>query len=87
VTESGQKARDAAEHVIAVCGTLDRSIRRTFDSFADVRTQWAGEMGLTRIGEAVNRAPDEVLESSWQPGGGSSACATSPPTSTPRLLP
>jgi uncharacterized protein with HEPN domain len=27
----------------------------------DVRTQWAVEMGLIRIGEAVNRIPDDVL--------------------------
>ena len=33
------------------------------DTFvADLRTQWAVEMGLIRIGEAVNRIPDEVLE-------------------------
>lgn len=28
---------------------------------SDIRTQWAVEMGLIRIGEAVNRIPHEVL--------------------------
>jgi uncharacterized protein with HEPN domain len=63
VTESSNKARDAAERVIAVCDVLAGLIPPDVDSFtADVRTQWAVEMGLIRIGEAVNRIPSEVLE-------------------------
>jgi hypothetical protein len=63
VTESVQKARDAAERVIAVCEILASLIPPDVDaSTADLRTQWAVEMGLNRIGEAVNRIPDEVLE-------------------------
>jgi uncharacterized protein with HEPN domain len=63
VTTSVQKARDAAERVVAVCDVLAGLVPSNVDAFAaDVRTQWAVEMGLIRIGEAVNRIPDEVLE-------------------------
>lgn len=63
MTEAVQKARDAAERVVAVCDVLAGMIPPDVDSFvADLRTQWAVEMGLIRIGEAVNRIPDEVLE-------------------------
>ncbi len=84
MTEPHQKARDAIERVIAVCDVLAGMVPPTGDAFvADLRTQWAVEMGLIRIGEAVNRIPDEVLEQfSGRPGGRSSPCATSPPTST-----
>lgn len=62
MSEPAQKARDAAERVVAVCDVLARLIPADVDTFAaDVRTQWAVEMGLIRIGEAVNRIPDEVL--------------------------
>jgi uncharacterized protein with HEPN domain len=63
VTESHRKAEDAAERVIAVCDVLAGLIPSDVDAFvADMRTQWAVEMGLIRIGEAVNRIPHEVLE-------------------------
>ena len=63
MTESVQKARDAAERVVAVCDVLASLIPPDVDAFtADLRIQWAVEMGLIRIGEAVNRIPDEVLE-------------------------
>ena len=63
MTESVQKARDAAERVVAVCDVLASMIPPDVDSFvADLRTQWAVEMGLIRIGEAVHWIPDEVLE-------------------------
>jgi uncharacterized protein with HEPN domain len=62
VTELHRKARDAAERVVDVCDVLAGLIPDDADVFAvDVRTQWAVEMGLIRIGEAVNRIPDEVL--------------------------
>lgn len=62
MTESLQKARDAAERVVAVCDVLTDLMPLDVDAFAaDVRTQWAVEMGLIRIGEAVNRIPAEVL--------------------------
>lgn len=57
-----EKARDAAERVVAVCDVLAEIVGDDLAAFeADVRTQWAVEMGLIRIGEAVNRIPDEVL--------------------------
>jgi uncharacterized protein with HEPN domain len=63
VTESNAKAQDAAERVIVVCDALAAMVPPEVDAFvADVRTQWAVEMGLIRIGEAVNRIPREVLE-------------------------
>lgn len=63
MTESHRKARDAAERVVAVCDVLASLIPPDVEAFtADLRTQWAVEMGLIRIGEAVNRIPDEVLE-------------------------
>lgn len=61
--ESHRKAGDAAERVVAICDVLADLIPSDVDAFAaDVRTQWAVEMGLIRIGEAVNRIPDEVLK-------------------------
>jgi len=61
VTE--EKALDAARRAVAVCNTLAELTDVGFDAFAhDVRTQWAVEMGLIRIGETVNRIPARVLE-------------------------
>jgi uncharacterized protein with HEPN domain len=63
VTEAPRKALDAAERVVAVCDALAGLVPSDVDAFAaDLRTQWAVEMGLIRIGEGVNRIPDEVLE-------------------------
>jgi len=57
------KARDAAGRVVTVCDVLAELAPSDVDAFVgDVRTQWAVEMGLIRIGEAVNRIPEEVLE-------------------------
>jgi uncharacterized protein with HEPN domain len=59
---TADRARDAAERVVAVCDILAEIIGDDLTGFeADIRTQWAVEMGLIRIGEAVNRIPDEVL--------------------------
>ncbi len=63
MTTSQDKARDAAERVVAVCDVLADMLSSDVDAFvADVRTQYAVEMGLIRIGEAVNRIPAEVLD-------------------------
>lgn len=60
---SNRKALDAAVRVVGVCDVLAGLVPSDVDAFtADVRAQWAVEMGLIRIGEAVNRMPDEVLE-------------------------
>ncbi|GGF36341.1 hypothetical protein GCM10011519_07310 [Marmoricola endophyticus] len=57
-----EKAREAAERVVEVCDVLADIIGPSLTAFeSDVRTQWAVEMGLIRIGEAVNRIPDHVL--------------------------
>jgi uncharacterized protein with HEPN domain len=62
VSHTLAKTRDAAVRVVAVCDVLAGLIGTDLDAFAeDVRTQWAVEMGLIRIGEAVNRIPAEVL--------------------------
>lgn len=62
MNDAHEKARDAAERVVAVCDVLAQMLPDGEGSFVgDVRTQWAVEMGLIRIGEAVNRIPDEVL--------------------------
>jgi uncharacterized protein with HEPN domain len=56
------KARDAAQRVVAVCDVLAELARTDVETFVDdIRTQWAVEMGLIRIGEAVNRMPESVL--------------------------
>lgn len=57
------KALDAAERVVMVCDVLADIAGAGFDAFAkDTPTQWAVEMGLIRIGEAVNRIPSEILD-------------------------
>lgn len=56
------KARDAALRVITVCDTLAELTQIGYEEFSrDIRSQWAVEMGLIRIGEGINRIPDEVL--------------------------
>ncbi len=61
MTDPSAKARDAAERVVAVCDVLAEIASVDVEAFVgDVRTQWAVEMGLIRIGEAVNRIPDDV---------------------------
>lgn len=56
-------ARDASQRVVAVCDVLAELARTDLETFTtDIRTQWAVEMGLIRIGEAVNRIPEPVLQ-------------------------
>ena len=63
MTAENHSARDAIERIVAVCDTLTELIQIPEDEFlADVRTQWAVEMGLIRVGEGVNRVPLVVLE-------------------------
>lgn len=63
MTDPNAKARDAAERVVAVCDVLATIADAGFEEFAqDTPTQWAVEMGLIRIGEGINRIPDETLE-------------------------
>lgn len=62
MTEGDRKARDGAQRVVAVCDVLADISAAGFDDFlSDVRTPWAVEMGLIRIGEGINRIPADVL--------------------------
>lgn len=55
------KVRDAAERLVATCDVLADIVSMGHDSYAsDIRTQWAVEMGLIRLGEEVSRIPEEV---------------------------
>lgn len=78
------KARDAAMRVIAVCEVIAQIVGGGEAHFLDdVQAQWAAEMGLIRIGEAVAKIPaPSVSASPSSPGGRSSTCGTSPPIST-----
>ncbi|YAL83027.1 DUF86 domain-containing protein [Dermacoccaceae bacterium W4C1] len=59
---SDSKALDEAERVIGVCDHLASIVEDGWETFsADTTRQWAVEMGLIRIGEAVNRIPESVL--------------------------
>lgn len=63
MTRAQQKATDAVHSVIDVCHTLAELLPNTLTDFEnDTRTQWAVEMGLIRIGEGINRIPQEVLD-------------------------
>lgn len=60
---SERKALDAAQRVVTVCEVLAGIAADGFVAFeGEVRTQWAVEMGLIRIGEGINRIPGDVLE-------------------------
>lgn len=63
MTEEDRRAREAAQRVVDVCDVLADISAAGFDDFvSDVRTQWAVEMGLIRIGEGINRIPADVLD-------------------------
>lgn len=61
MTDQEAKGLETAERVVVVCDVLADLASIGIDEFVDdVRSQWAVEMGLIRIGEAVNRIPTEV---------------------------
>jgi uncharacterized protein with HEPN domain len=63
VTAGPQKTRDAATRVVAVCEVIAQIVARGEDHvMTDVHAQWAAEMGLIRIGEAVAKIPVSVRE-------------------------
>ena len=64
MTRDPDKAVDATRRVITVCDVLEELVQPLDrERFADdVRSQWAVEMGLIRIGEGVHRIPDDALE-------------------------
>lgn len=60
---TARKARDAARSVLTVCEVIGGIVHAGQEQFLiDVRSQWAAEMGLIRIGEAVGRIPAGVRE-------------------------
>ncbi|WGX97314.1 DUF86 domain-containing protein [Nocardioides sp. L-11A] len=63
MSDGAARARDAAVRVVTVCEVLAGLAPPDVETFVgDVRTQWAVEMGLIRIGEAINRIPADILE-------------------------
>lgn len=63
MTADDRKARDAATQVIAVCEVIAQIVERGEQHFLDdIQAQWAAEMGLIRIGEAVAKIPTSVRE-------------------------
>lgn len=62
VSAHGQKALDNLDVIAHVCTILQEFAAPGKGRFlADLKTQWAVEMGLIRIGEAVGRLPDRLL--------------------------
>lgn len=63
MTADLHKTRDAAARVIAVCDVIAQIVAQGEQRFLhDVQAQWASEMGLIRIGEAVAKIPAPVRE-------------------------
>lgn len=63
MTADLHKTRDAAARVIAVCDVITQIVAQGERHFLDdVQAQWAAEMGLIRIGEAVAKIPAPVRE-------------------------
>jgi uncharacterized protein with HEPN domain len=61
VTADRQKTRDAAARVVAVCEVIEQIVALGEQHFLDdVQAQWAAEMGMIRIGEAVAKIPVSV---------------------------
>lgn len=57
------KARDAVARAIQMCDVVAELVEMDPEAFVDdVRTQWAVEMGLIRIGETINRIPADILD-------------------------
>lgn len=57
-----KKARDACRLLLDICDTLSSFAEEGHGHFmSEVQAQWAVEMGLIRVGETVNRIPDEIL--------------------------
>lgn len=58
-----RRAQDAASRVLTVCGVIAQIVESGEEHFLhDVQAQWAAEMGLIRIGEAVAKIPASVRE-------------------------
>ncbi len=63
MSDEMSKARDAAARVVSVCDVITGIVASGEAAFLDdIRAQWAAEMGLIRIGEAVSKIPLAVRE-------------------------
>lgn len=61
MTRADSTARDAAERLVATCDVLADIASAGYGAYAsDIRTQWAVEMGLIRLGAEVSRIPEDV---------------------------
>ena len=57
------KALDAAERLVGTCDVIAELVTVGYEKYtSDVRTQWAIEMGLIRLGEEASRIPEGVRE-------------------------
>ena len=63
MTREQTKALEAAERLVVTCDVLAELVTAGYETYtSDVRTQWAIEMGLIRVGEGVSRIPEGVRE-------------------------
>ncbi len=63
MSAENRRAQDAATRVIAVCEVIALIVDKGEDHFLrEVEAQWAAEMGLIRIGEAVAKIPQALRE-------------------------
>lgn len=61
MTRAEAKALEAAERLVATCNVLADIVALGYETYtSDIRTRWAIEMGLIRLGEEVSRIPDDV---------------------------
>lgn len=57
------RSLDAAHSIIETCDALAEFSAAGYDAYAaDLRTQWAVEMGFIRLGETVNRLHPEIYD-------------------------
>ena len=63
MTREASKALDTAERLLRTCDQLASIVELGRESFeGELRTRWAIEMGLIRLGEEVSRLPESTRE-------------------------
>ena len=63
MTAEEAKARDTTERLVRTCDQLAGIVTLGRDSFeSDLRTRWAVEMGLIRVGEEASRLAESIRE-------------------------
>lgn len=61
MSRESRKALDAAERLVATCDVLAEIVDAGVEEYeTDVRTRWAIQMGLIRLGEETSRIPEAV---------------------------